>query len=171
MLGSNLSSSVATGGLEGALIGVAVLVLFIFRQFVTRGVTNWLNILAPLALLYFGMQGLGQLDPTGWLLLTVGLSLGIALGFARATTFHVWSGPGGQALMRGTALTLVLWVLTFAVKIGLTLGETSLGFGPVVTNPAVTFVPAAATLAAQVLVVYLRGQDLRFVGLNTHPSQ
>jgi hypothetical protein len=94
-----------------------------------------------------------------------GMSLGIALGFARGTTFRIWTGPDGRALMRGTAFTLVLWVLTFAVKIGLTFVEGRLGFGTELGNSAVTFLPAAATLAAQALVVYLRAHDLRFVGV------
>jgi hypothetical protein len=150
-------------GLEGAVIAVAVLVFFIFRQFSTRGVTSLLNIIAPLALLYFGIQSVGQLDSIGWALMGAGLSLGIALGFARGTTFRIWTGPDGQALMRGTALTLVLWVLTFAVKIALSFVEGRLGFGAELSNSAVTFLPAAATLAAQALVVYLRAHDLRFV--------
>jgi hypothetical protein len=152
-------------GLEGAVIAVAVLVFFIFRQFSTRGVTSLLNVIAPLALLYFGIQGVAQLDSTGWVLMGAGLSLGIALGFARATTFRIWTGPDGRALMRGTVFTLLLWVLTFAVRFGLTFVEGQLGFGAELGNSAVTFLPAAATLAAQALVVYLRAQDVRFVGL------
>jgi hypothetical protein len=164
MLTSN-ALNFSGAGLEGAVIGIAVLVFFIFRQFSTRRVTSLLNVIAPLALLYFGVQGVGQLDPTGWVLMGSGLSLGIALGFARGTTFRIWTGPDGRPLMRGTAVTLVLWVLTLATKIALTFVEGQLGFGAELGNSAVTFLPAAATLAAQALVVYLRAQDLRFVGL------
>ena len=143
---------------------------FIVRQFSTRGVTSLLNVIAPLALLYFGLQDVGQLDSAGWVILTASLSLAVALGFARGLTFRVWHGPDGRALMRGTPLTLGLWVLTLAVKIGLTFAEAKLGFGAVVVNNAVTFLPGAATLAAQALVVWLRAQDLRFVGAGIKAS-
>jgi hypothetical protein len=160
MLATNFSS----GGLAAAAIGVAILVFFIFRQFSTRRVTSLFNVLVPLALLYLGIQRVDQLDSTGWVLLGAGVSLGVVLGFARGVTFRIWTGPDGRAVMRGTPLTLMLWVLTFAVKIALTFGEARFGLGADVGNSAVTFLPAAATLAAQAVVVYLRAQDVRFVG-------
>ena len=165
-----LTSNFSGAGLEGAVIGVAVLVLFIFRQFSTRSVTSLLNFIAPLALLYFGLQGVSQLDSAGWVLLTASLSLGVALGFARGMTFRIWIGPTGQALMRGGGLTLGLWVLTFAVKIGLTYAEARLGYGSEVANNAVTLLPGAATLAAQALVVWLRAEDLRVGGVHIKAS-
>jgi hypothetical protein len=166
MLTSNLSGA----GLEGALIGIAVLVFFMFRQFSTRGVTSIVNVLAPLLLLYFGLQGVGQLDAVGWVILTASLSLGVALGFARGITFRIWPSVDGRVLMRGTALTLMLWVLTIAVKIGLAYAEAQLGYGADVANSSVTFLPAAATLGAQALVIWLRAQDLRLVGAGIRAS-
>ena len=165
-----LTSNFSGVGLEGAVIGVAVLVLFIFRQFSTRSVTNVFNIVAPLALLFFGLQGVSQLDSAGWVIMSASLSLGVALGFARGMTFRIWMGPAGQALMRGSALTLGLWVLTFVVKIGMTYAEARLGYASDVANNAVTLLPGAATLAAQALVVWLRAQDLRFGGAHIKAS-
>ena len=104
------------------------------------------------------------------MILTASLSLGIALGFARGMTFRIWTGPAGQALMRGTALTFGLWVLTFAVKIGITFAEARLGYASDVANNAVTLLPGAATLAAQALVVWLRAQDLRVGGAHIKAS-
>jgi hypothetical protein len=164
------TSNFSAAGLEGAVIGVAVLLLFMFRQFSTRSVTNVFNILAPLALLFFGLQGVSQLDSAGWVIMSASLSLGVALGFARGMTFRIWMGPAGQALMRGSALTLGLWVLTFVVKIGMTYAEARLGYASDVANNAVTLLPGAATLAAQALVVWLRAQDLRFGGAHIKAS-
>jgi hypothetical protein len=148
-------------GLEGALIGLAVLVFFIVRQFTTRSVTSRWSVLAPLVLAYFGLQGLGQLDATGWVLLGVNLSLGVGLGFLRGMTFRVWANEYGQALMRGTSLTLMLWLVTLGMKVGLTLLAYRFGLGAQASGNAETMLPAAATIAAQTLVVYLRAQDRR----------
>ena len=78
--------------IEGVLIGIAAIALFIVRQFQTRRVASPWTVLLPVALAYFGAQGLAQLDATGWAVLGLNLSLGIALGFARATTLRLWLG-------------------------------------------------------------------------------
>ncbi|HYW87830.1 MAG TPA: hypothetical protein VFB50_08675 [Chloroflexota bacterium] len=148
-------------GFQGALIGLALVVFFIVRQFSTRRATSTWMFLVPLALAYFGLQGLGQISSTGWLLLGVNLSLGVGLGLARGMTFRVWAGEQGEALMRGTALTLVLWVATIAVRIVLSIAEVRFGLVAMPPSTAEMLLPAAATIAAQVLAVYLRGHDLQ----------
>ena len=149
-------------GPQGLLLGAALIVFFIVRQFGTRRVLSLWNVLAPAALLYFGLlQGLGELDSTGWLLLGFSMSLAIAFGVARGLTFRVWTDEGGQAWMRGSVLTLVLWVATIAAKIAVTFVEIKLGMGPHATSAAASLLPAAVTIGAQVLVVYLRAQDGR----------
>jgi hypothetical protein len=150
-----------TNSLETALIGLAILVFFIVRQFRTRRIASIFNLLVPIALLYFGAQGLSQLDTVGWLLLGLSLSLAVVFGVARGMTFRVWTGPQGEALMRGTALTLVLWLATIGIKVGLSLLEAHFGFGSVASSSAETMLPGALTIAAQMLVVYLRSQDQR----------
>jgi hypothetical protein len=157
--GSNFS------GLEGALIALAVIVFFIARQFTTRPVLNWLNVIAPAALLYFGVQGIDRLDSTGWLVLGLGLSLGIGLGALRGTSYRVWVNPQGQLFMRGGGLTLALWAVTIGVKVLLTVLEIQFGLGALTGLPAMSLLPGAATLAAQMLVVYLRAQDERVMGV------
>src|SRR5262249_40367235 len=102
--------------LSGVLIGLVIVALFIFRQFRTRPVLSLWPIALPLILAYLGFQGLLSLDQTGWLLLAVNLSLAVVLGLVRGTSVRVWVDEHGQALMRGTALTLVLWVATIAVR-------------------------------------------------------
>jgi len=146
-------------GLQGALIGLALLGFFVARQFSARPVASLWTILPPVALAYYGMQGIAQLDSMGWLLLGLNLSLGVALGFVRGMTIRVWTNDLGAALMRGTAVTLVLWLVTFAVRAGLSFGEHQLGLGGTVPSTAEIFLPAAATVAVQGLVVYLRSLD------------
>jgi hypothetical protein len=146
-------------GIEGLLIGVVAILFFLVRQFSTRRVISLLNVIIPAALLYFGIQGLGQLDSTGWLLLGFSISLAIALGVARGVTFRVWTDERGQQLMRGGALTLVMWVVTIAVRAAITYSEIRLGLAPSTPSTAELWLPAAATIAAQLLVVYLRAQD------------
>jgi hypothetical protein len=147
-----------SAGLESALIGLAVLVFFIARQFTTRRVVSVWTVGAPLVLVYFGLQGLTNPDAIAWLLLGINLSLGVALGFARGMTFRVWPDADGQALMRGTMLTLLLWVATFMVRLAASFVEARMGFA-VMSGNAAMLLPAAATIAAQTLVVYLRSQD------------
>jgi hypothetical protein len=149
-------------GVEGLLIGAAVIVFFVVRQFSTRRIASAANLIVPAALLYFGLQTLDQLDSTRWLLLGLGTSLAIALGAARGLSFQVWTDERGRSLMRGGALTVALWVLTIAVKVAVTFAEINFGFAPG-TSTAETLLPAAATIAAQLLVVYLRAQDQRLL--------
>jgi hypothetical protein len=53
---------------QGLLVGAALMIFFIVRELSTRPVLRLVNLAAPVALLYFGVQGLGDLDSTGWLL-------------------------------------------------------------------------------------------------------
>ena len=148
-------------GPQGLLLGAALILFFIVRQFGTRRVLNLWNVLLPAGLLYFGLQGLGDLDSIGWLLLGLSISLAIAFGVARGLTFRVWTDASGQALMRGGVLTLVLWVATIGVKVGLTFAEIKLGLAAESTSTAASLIPGAVTIGAQLLVVYLRAQDAR----------
>jgi hypothetical protein len=150
-------------GPEGLLIGAALILFFIVRQFSTRRVLSLLNVIAPAALLYFGLQGLGDLDSTSWLLLGISLSLAIVFGAARGMSFRVWTDASGQAVMRGGGLTIVLWLATFAAKALLTFAEIKLGLGTAGTSAAASLLPGALTIATQLLVVYLRAQDQRQV--------
>ena len=150
-------------GTELALISIAAVALFIVRQFQTRRVASPWNVLLPLGLAYFGAQGLALLDPGGWAMLGVNLSLGLGLGFARGTTLRVWVDERGEALVRGTGLTLALWLATFAARVVVGVAEYRFGLGSGSMGTAVMLLPISATLAAQSLVAYLRSRDLSIV--------
>jgi hypothetical protein len=150
-------------GLEAALIGLAVALLFIVRQFSTRRVMSPWMVLVPLALALFGISnGFGQLNSTAWMLLGLNLSLGVVLGVMRAMSFRLWTNERGEALIRGTRVTLLLWLATLAVKVGLSVVEQRTGLGSF-SSGAELLIPVAATLAAQNLGVFLRSQDVRLV--------
>lgn len=149
-----------SAGLQPVLIGAAFIVFFVARQFATRPVISRWNVLVPIALAFIGLQGLTDPAQTSWLFLGVNLSLGVVLGFARGMTFRVWPEMNGRALMRGTLLTLLLWVATFAIRFAASVVEAKLGF-IVGAGTADILLPAAATIGVQTLVVYLRSQDLR----------
>jgi hypothetical protein len=146
-------------GTEGVLIGLAVIAFFVVRQFGTRPLNSRWTVLAPLALAYFGRQGVNQLDPTGWLLLAVSVSLGVGLGFVRGMSFQVWTDANDDAYMRGGLWTLVLWLATFAAKVVLSVVEVKFGLAAFASSSAELLLPAAATIAAQYLVVFLRARD------------
>jgi hypothetical protein len=148
-------------GPQGLLIGAALIVFFIVRQFGARRVLSLANLVAPAALLYFGLQGVGDLDATGWALLGLSTSLAVALGAARGVTFRLWTDAQGESMMQGTALTVALWVATIAIKAALTFVEIRFGLGAASTSLAQSLLPGAATIAAQLAVVYLRSQDQR----------
>jgi hypothetical protein len=147
-------------GLETALIGAALILLFVVRQFTSRRVLSPLQLLIPAALFVLGLQTVGTLTSVGWLFLCAGVSLGIALGFLRGTSFHIWTDDNGVPLMRGSTLTLMFWIATLAVKGGLTLVEARFDGAQLSAPNAELLLPAAVTLAVQALVVYLRSQDL-----------
>jgi hypothetical protein len=149
-------------GAESALIGLVVAALFIIRQFRTRRVTSLWMWLVPLVLAAIGISGLGQLNSVGWAVLALNLVLGIGLGIVRGNSFRLWTNSDGQALMRATNLTLVLWLVTIAIKIGLAVVERQTGLAAA-TPGADVMLPTAATLAAQSLSVYLRSQTSSLV--------
>lgn len=146
---------------EGALVGLAVLAFVVVRQFSTRQVNNLWTFGLPLILAVLGLQGLNQLSATGWLVLGVNASLGLRLGLLRGMSVRVWNDARGVALMRGTSLTLILWLATIAVRIVLGFLAQRLGLGAEASSNVQTLLPTAITIAAQSVVVYLRAQDQR----------
>jgi len=155
---SNPSSS-----LEAVVIGLAVAVFVIVRQLSARRVTSTWTMLLPLGLAAFGLANLGQLDPTGLVMVAINTSLAVGLGVMRGTTVRIWSGESGEALMQGTRLTLLLWAATIGVRVAVVFVEQLAGPGALASGGAALLIPVAATLAAQNLVVYLRSKDQQLI--------
>jgi len=83
---------------------------------------------------------------------------GVVLGLARGASTKVWQAADGTWMRRGTLLTLVLWIVSIAARVGI--GFASHGATPLDT---ITFF-LAVTFAAQNLAVWLR-----IGGARTHP--
>ena len=103
------------------LIGVAVLVLILFRQLQVRPVRG--NMRLPLILAIIGVIQLTQFlqhthhTATVYAALAGSLVLAGIAGAIRAMTVRVWI-DGGQALRQGTWITAALWIASLAAHLG-----------------------------------------------------
>lgn len=93
----------------------------IVRQLLGSAVTTRGLALIPGILVILGVVNCAQVLPgasgTEIVLLVVDLAVLAVLGVARATTVRL-SLHDGNAYQKGTALTLVLWLLTIAARVG-----------------------------------------------------
>ena len=103
------------------LIGLAVLVLLVYRQLQVRPVRA--NFRLPLILAVIGVIQLSQFlktdHHTGTVFAALAGSLVLAAitGAIRAMTVRVWI-QAGQALRQGTWITAVLWVVSLGMHLG-----------------------------------------------------
>lgn len=108
--------------LTNLIIGVVVLVLFLSRQLVTRRLNESYRlsvILGVIGIVEFANFLRGHPNDDGGIAAALAGSLAIAAvsGAVRAPTVRVWR-ENGQLLRKGTWLTAVLWVLSFAAHLG-----------------------------------------------------
>lgn len=106
------------------IIGVAVLILILYRQLREQPIKEERTTRLPLIL---GVVGLFEIvaaisaKPTGLdlittLLLVGGLLSGAVFGWIRARTTHVWYDDG-KLMRQGNALTIVLWIVGLAIHL------------------------------------------------------
>ena len=139
--------------LSNYLVWVAAAIVVIARQFLPRAVDpRWL-LGAPLVMGLFGVQADLKAPPETALataLFAANLGAAVVLGLARGASSRVWRAAEGTWMQRGTLLTLGLWILSLAVRVGLGLaGNLDAELSTVLLFLAVTF-------GAQNLVVWLR---------------
>jgi hypothetical protein len=146
------------GGSIAIVLGAALAVFIIVRQFLPRRITPRLMIIGPAILAYFGLTGLGSLDATAVAFLTINAGVGLVLGLLRATTVRVWLDEQGQAYMRGTWATLGLWLALVVARLALMAVERSFGL-QLSSYSGSYMLPVAVTLAAQNALVWLRAQN------------
>ena len=108
--------------LANLIIGVVVLVLLLSRQLVTRRLSESYRlsvILAVIGIVEFANFLKGHPKDDGGIAVALIGSLVIAAAFGaiRALTVRVWR-DNGQLLRKGTWVTAVLWVLSFAAHLG-----------------------------------------------------
>jgi len=111
-----------TNLLTNGLIWVAVAALLNVRQFMPRAVRPSVMLGLPLVVGYLGVQqllGAPPATPTAVALLAVDLGLGAAMGLVRGATVRVWHEPAQGWMMQGTVLTLVAWLVSIGLRLGL----------------------------------------------------
>ena len=108
--------------LTNLVVGILVLALFLYRQLVTRRLSENYRlsvILAIIGIVEFAnfLNGHPN-DDSGIVAAVVGsLVIAAVFGAVRALTVRVWR-ENGQLLRKGTWLTAVLWILSLAAHLG-----------------------------------------------------
>lgn len=153
------------------VIGLAVVALIVVTQLKTRplrenSATRLTVILGVIGL--FEVYGAVKGHPLGaWAVawLAGSLIVGGGLGAARALTVRIWRIEDGSALVKGTAVTAVLWIVSVAAHFALDLGISHSTRIPGLASASLLLY-LAITLGAQRAVLQWRaarigmGQDL-----------
>ncbi|MEV5572923.1 hypothetical protein AB0L06_22995 [Spirillospora sp. NPDC052269] len=105
------------------LIVLLVLGLVLLRQLTPRRIKEAKMYTLPVILVVMGVVQGGLVDRAHEALsiglLAVEAVVGLLLGAMRATTMRLWREPDGSLWQRGGGLTIVAWIASIAVRIGL----------------------------------------------------
>jgi hypothetical protein len=135
------------------LLWAAAAVLLVLRQFVPGAVRPRVLLALPLVLGLVGVQAVAAAPPAtavALLLFSANVAAALTLGLLRGASMRVWRAADGVAMRQGTTLTLVLWAVSIAIRVGLGL----LDRGQLPPDTIAFFL--AATFGAQNLVLWLR---------------
>ncbi|GIL26700.1 hypothetical protein [Actinocatenispora comari] len=152
-------SSETTSYLLYGLLGLVLLIWIISRQVGERTWTTRRLVIMPLIFVVVAVingRTLGHDLSTGLSigLFAAGLVLAVVLGLARAATMATRPGSDNTVVTRSNWWTIVLWLVSIAIRVGLAFGAASLG-APEGIAESMLF--AAVTIGAQNLVVARRG--------------
>jgi hypothetical protein len=149
-----------------ALFAAALVLFIIYRQLQRRPVEGPRLVVMPLVLAVLGLYGLTQLPPaTGAAVtaLVASVASAVAFGLARGLSMRVWQDAGG-ALQQGAPLTVVLWAISFVVRVGIGAMAQRAGVAPSVTLGELPLF-FGVTLGAQNLVIWRRAQSSDRAGI------
>lgn len=139
-------------------IYAVVAAFVIYRQLVPRPVRGASTMFVlPLILAGYGAYSLLLSPPDGaatYLILAGELAISAVAGVTRGFTIRFWVDSGGVPMQRGTWLTLLVWGLFIAVRVG---GFALLGGALGTPELLLSF---GISLLIQSTVTYLRGQAL-----------
>jgi len=141
------------------LLGIALVGLGIYRQFVRRAIEPARLLVVPLVLAAYGLVQLAKEHTSAlslaWLALDVALA--VALGVWRARTMRVWRASEGIAMAQGTTLTAIGWGTSVACRIATAVAGAALG---VPVGLGAMLLAVGATFGAQNAVVIARAKRL-----------
>jgi hypothetical protein len=158
------------------LLAGLVLIFLICRQFRVRSPGGWRRAaLLPVVLIGWGVINTLQLSSVGVLVLAMsgaGVGLGVILGVARGYATHIWRDPDGMVLQKGTIALAILWALSIAVRIGLSVIGGKLSFNQTETYAEYPLF-FGVTLAAQNATISgrLRSAGQEHEGASSHPDR
>ena len=144
---------------EGILIGIALVVFVVVRQFMARKVTPLALLFGPVLITFISLTNLSALADANIPLLGANAALEIVLGLLRGATFKLWRTPTGDVISQASAATIGLWLLLIVLRVGMVFGERELGLLSDANSAALTL-SLAFTLAAQNALIYVRAQNL-----------
>src|SRR5690349_21268563 len=111
-------------------IGLALIVFVIVRQILARPLNTLMLLGLPLLLVVFGAQNLAQqsgIAGSDAALLALNGALAIGLGALRALSMRVWVRDDGTAMVKGTIVTLALWLLSVAARVAMSVATGAVG--------------------------------------------
>lgn len=150
----------------------AVLVLVVVRQTMPRPVTMRRLLVLPGVLTVWGLASVGKVFAHGVtgadvLLLVLDVVAAVGLGLLRGGTMQVWESHG-VAYSRGRWTTLVAWLVSIAVRLGLVVLAHAMG-AEVAANESLLPALLGVTLLMQNLLLAARVQRAGWVLAATDP--
>ena len=140
---------------------IAVAAYVVYQQFSAQPIVERRLLVLPLIMAALGVSALVQQPPAtigAIAVLLVSAAGAVALGLWRGASVRVWTDASGVAWRKGTALTLALWLASFALRFGISYGGHALGLtGAVNFGELPLFL--GITFAAQNAVIWLRMQE------------
>ncbi|MFF4617254.1 hypothetical protein [Nonomuraea jabiensis] len=142
-------------------LALLAVVFVVYRQMKTRPTAKRGILYTATAMIVVGIASGGAIDPRH-LALSLSLFLveaviAVALGVWRATTVRVWLDDSGVSWSKATAWTMLVWLASIAIRVGLYLAGGALGL-ELSTGGILLFI--GLTIGAQSYVVARRGRAL-----------
>ena len=141
------------------LIGAAIALFVVVRQFARRQVTITSMLLGPLVVGVLAVTNSNGLTIDTMPLLAANAAIAFALGVWRGATFKLVRDARGTVVSQATMVTFVLWIALIALRVALAFGERQLGFD-LASSSALILIPVAMTLAGQNALIWLRAQNV-----------
>jgi hypothetical protein len=153
--------------MTNALIGIAVVVLVLYRQLQPRSVREQssarfvavLGVLGGIDVARATQKVSAAAAVEGVVAVAVALVIGAGLGVLRGRTVRLWQEPDGSVWQRGSATTVALWLIALAAHVGIDVAVSGLGGAGSVTGASILLF-IAASFGIQREIVRLRARRL-----------